>query len=67
MTLKRKKPTRGGYRPGSGAKPKAPGERRLRLSVSVAPATLKKIHELAVKEGLSLGVAVDFLVRKRTE
>lgn len=67
MVSRKKKPTRGGHRPGSGAKSKAPSERRLRLSVSVAPATLRKIQDLAAKDGLSLGVAVDVLVRKRTE
>lgn len=50
---------RGGFRNGSGRKAKAPGEKRVLLTISVSPRTAQTIQDVASALDVNKGVALD--------
>lgn len=53
---------RGGARPGSGAKPKAPGVRRRTISLSLAPTTIALATAAAAEAGVSRAEWIERLI-----
>lgn len=55
---------RGGYRPGSGAKPLPPGQKALIVSVTLRPATLKRLDTVAKATRRSRSAIVNELINQ---
>jgi predicted transcriptional regulator len=55
---------RGGYRPGAGAKPLPPGEKACVISVTLRPATLRRLDAAAEASGRSRSAILNELISR---
>lgn len=58
-----KQDNRGGYRPGSGRKPKDPDDKRVQMVVSVDPDTREKLKEISRVRNIKPGKVIDEMVK----